>query len=667
MLEIHSDMPIDTKYYETAIGVNGTSVYLDYIKYCCAMEYLGALKDTAFENASCELAFASSGSYRTACKPALIDVLLGYLGVSEKMLPRGKKGDFNASEEVLNKILNTKRDRKTGLIFPQYQTLYEVINSYLEYSSAEHTHNLVKSKIGQGRSNKRFFIDTDLKSVKGTRLVECFFSYSRGITGRYYTNNDNIQQYPYAVLPSICAPEDYVLVWSDFDQIDFRVLCNLVLLKGDPKFKEIFSACADKYEAIARLVSYSKGESFDYDKFVENRPAIKRAVLSRSYGAGSETMISYGFKSFDDALALDSFFNNHPEYKRFYDSLINLIDTESEIVLDNYFGERMRLVVTQEDREFKGRKKRLLDQALNYPIQSTTNAIVMHWVNTIVKRFRDLGFQEDKFRVYMIRHDEGVFLMHKDCMNYSWIFKDVSEVSLDDWDVLSVSPEFGYYYKEASKSLTEQYEKSIEKNKDRIEPFRQGSKRHEFNLVKEKLHVYCYNCQANYAFLMSEFCTEPTEFRQDFCYLIERAKKFKENPQKFSEAMQILNDSALKVIEELTTLREDDPLFEELSMIEVMHKTGFDLARVREICERYLKYKGLYFFRYKGDCYCMKSDDFKEFLKQEDVCYVTCHNLGFKGYTDNPTNISFRTNLGEKEIMQNIKQIESTLGENGHD
>ena len=63
----------------------------------------------------------------------------------------------------------------------------------------------------------------------------------------------------------------------------------------------------------------------------------------------------------------------------------------------------------------------------------------------------------------------------------------------------------------------------------------------------------------------------------------------------------------------------------------------------------------------------MKSDDFKEFLKQEDVCYVTCHNLGFKGYTDNPTNISFRTNLGEKEIMQNIKQIESTLGENGHD
>ncbi len=661
MLEIHSDMPVDSRYYEMAIGASGTSIYLDYIKYINATEVLGALKDTAFENASNELAFASSGSYPTACKPALIDVLIGHLGVSESSFPKGKKGDFNASEEVLTKILNSRRDRKTGLIFHQFEELYEVIQSYLEYSSAEHIHNLVKSKVGLGRSNRRFFVDTELKSHEGNRLVECFFSYSKGVTGRYYTNNDNIQQYPYAVLPAICAPEDYVLVWSDFDQIDFRVLCNLLLLKGDPKFKEIFSSCDDKYEAIARLVAYSKGEPFNYENFVVNRPAIKRAVLSRSYGGGSETMISYGFKSFDDALALDSFFNNHPEYKRFYDSLVCLIETEQEVVLDNYFGERMRLVVTQEDRNSKGRKRRLLDQALNYPIQSTTNAIVMQWVNTIVKRFRELGFQEDLFRVYMIRHDEGVFLMHKKCMEYSWIFEDVSEIALDDWDILSVKPEFGYYYKEPSKVLTAQYNESVKRNESRIKPFSQGSRGREFNLVKEKLFVYCYNCQANYAFLMSMFCTEPTEFRQSFVSLIERAGSFKGDSEKFAEAMKILNDSASEVIKELTTLREEDPLYEELNLGEVIRKSGFDLSRIREICERFLKYKGKYFFRFKGKSYCLESEEFKSFLVENDVCYVTCYNLGFRGYTDQPTNITFQTTLGETELMQNLASIEEAL------
>lgn len=661
MLQINSKDPIDIPYYEEAIGVNGTKIYIDVERYRNATEFLGALKDTAFENASCELAFASSGSYKTASKVALIDVITGYLGVDEDKLPRSKKGDRNASADALNKILNSKRDRNTGLVYPQYRLLYEVINSYLAYSSAETISNSTKNKIGLGKTRKQFFLSTDLKSHIGNRVVECPFFYERRITGRYYTQQDNIQGYPHEVLPSICAPEDYVLVWSDFDQIDFRVLCNLIMLKGDPKFKEIFSAYDDKYEAMARLVSYSRGEEFDYDKFKDNRKAIKRAVLSRSYGAGSETMLSYGFKSFEDALALDNFFKNHKEYKKFHDSIENLIETEPVLVIDNYFGERMSLLVTQEDKEYKGRKKRLLDQALNFPIQSTTNGIVMNWVNHIVKSFRDLGFDEEMFRVYMIRHDEGVFLMHKSCMQYSWIFANASEIALDDWDVLSLKPSFGYYYQEADPELTKLYEKSVEEHKACITPFIQGSKGNDIELVKGKLIVYAYNCQATYAFLMSMFCTENTEFRQNYVNLIQRVQEFRTDPVKFNEAKRLLNESATQTVKELSTLREDDMLFEELNMTELMKKTGFNLERIREICSRFLDYKDCYYFRYKGGSYCLKGAEFKQFLADNDVCYVSCYNLGYTGFTDSPSNITFRNNLSEEIIMQNINEIESDL------
>lgn len=138
---------------------------------------------------------------------------------------------------------------------------------------------------------------------------------------------------------------------------------------------------------------------------------------------------------------LDKYFKTNNRYQSWYNSVINIITTQDKGEVYTYFGNVCRFTLTDLT---TGEQK--ADRLLNAPVQSTSNDIVMHMVNKTVRDFRNLGIGPDKFRVYMVRHDEPIFMMHRSCLKYLNVIKRNTVIQVDDWGPITMSLEVGKYY-----------------------------------------------------------------------------------------------------------------------------------------------------------------------------------------------------------------------------
>lgn len=458
MLRISSkDYTIDRQLFEETIGVDGFDMYIDMQKYILLEAEVAARFYTAEVLLEERIRFITYGKYNSVNTTSVSTILEDYFNLETlgllKRTTRGISLDMTKVIQPLREHCKKyMRDR------PLYYTMIlEFCNLYIDYSKLKQFSETLRAK-------KKLIMETDLTDNFGNKLSKISSLYIRQSTGRYYTNSDNLQGWNLDSVNTFTAPKDYFFVWADFDQIDLRVAANLVLFNGHPEVIEQFDRTADKYEAIARIMSQKMERPFDEQKFKVNRKAYKTAILARLYGASKFTLMNDGFTDIHEIDMLDSYYRQHEYYQQYVSRFEKAIAFNAAVMVEDYFGYTREIAIPQNEKA----RSRVLEQCLNTPIQSTSNDIVMLWVNELTKAFRESGFGWDKFRVALLRHDEGLFLVHKDCIPYLWIFELCSSIFIDSWSELTVKPKFGYNYKVIDEKLTALYDNSVQDNLDNI-------------------------------------------------------------------------------------------------------------------------------------------------------------------------------------------------------
>lgn len=449
MLNLSGDMLPDLELYKDNLSADKT-VYFDQIKSLHMLKYDKQVLATLEAGLLDYIRTKSGNRIMTLKRDDIIDFLIKYERVPEgRMLVRDSKGTRISLDR--KKVINPLEEAGYAPGF-----MYWYI-PYVEYKSA--TQNF-ESFINRASRSAHL-------SAEGFPLVECSYFLSIASTGRLYYKDENIQAIPKRYLSAMTVPADYFLVWGDFAQIDLRVAFHLYL-RGNPKYDEIFRKYDDKYEAVARIIHLVLGQEFNPEQFKKDRNSYKVSVLSRLYDASIDTMLRSN-PNVEFVKFLDRFFKEHQYYQKAVRDLKEIIENGVQLEMRDYFGYENTIAIENQDENFK--------EAINFPVQSTSNSIVVHLVNSIVRRFREAGFNEDKFRVYLIRHDEPIFMVHKDCAHYLHILKDYSKVQVDDWDELLVDPYFGFSYGEVDNDLMMLYEQVSDIYKGQMTPRKIGEKR----------------------------------------------------------------------------------------------------------------------------------------------------------------------------------------------
>lgn len=447
----HNDKP-DSLEYLNNLSVD-KRVFFDIEAVKRAMGYESALADTCgkiagevFEECngmgSLGITILSSIGSTDKSKNAIIEYL---------------RREVGESREYMIQVYDKKKRKnrfsldKKNVLLPLLESGYAVnfIQEYLTYREHLAAYNQMRSKV------RTMFKPTGVDGIESLG-----YNWTRSITGRLYTKDDNIQNIKKLYLDCMRSEnDDYVLVWGDLDQIDLRI-AYYTLLSESKDDDVIFKQCDDKYEAIARIIDRKLGRQFNIDNFKENRQKYKRAILSKCYGqTSSSTMNTISDKDFVDTL--ENYLDSNNRYSSWKNKVWNSVNNDF-IDVYTYFGEHLRINLT----DCKTKDQRV-DRILNAPIQSSTNNVVMHIVNNTVRRAREIGFGSDKFRVYMIRHDEPIYMIHKSALSFLKVIKNYTAIQVDDWGPLTMSINVGTYYTKSENDLYEEYLGGVDVMSDR--------------------------------------------------------------------------------------------------------------------------------------------------------------------------------------------------------
>lgn len=381
----------------------------------------------------------SGGNLASLSRDSIYLYLTRYEGCPDRFFRTNKSTGFSLD---MKRVL-------TPLLMNGYAE--EFLNVYTEYKS-------VKSKCSNISSIIAACNDPFLVKQDGTELYQLLYSVNQQTNLRYnYKNFDIISQIPKEYTNAITVEDDYLLAWGDFAQSDLRIAYNLLLRNKDNY--EIMYNTEDKYEGIARLIAKANGEDFDYETFKANRSLYKVYVLETIYGTrGSSIQSTRNFIQ-----SLSKYLDGCEKYNEYVRRIDNTIAMNLPVVTKGYFG------FEQAAPSNLYRPVDIRNFALNSPIQTGTSEIMILTVNSIIDRFRQLGYGPEDVSVYMVRHDEPVFRISKRALKDAWIFKNASEIYVDDWIPLKLDFKYGYYYGEEDEELSKAVDYSIALNEHKIE------------------------------------------------------------------------------------------------------------------------------------------------------------------------------------------------------
>lgn len=601
---------LDVEYFEKSINKDGFDVYVNNLMYTSILCDTEARFYTVQMLLIEKMQFLSQGAITGINSTSVASILKDYLLLEESGLLTTKSRKISLDMTKVILPLVTWCREQMGRNPVRYSNAVEFCNLYIEYSKLK---NLTESM----NAEMKFFMKTDKVDNSGMTIVKTSSLYDKRSTGRYYTNNRNLQGWSKETLSTLTAPKDYYLVWADFDQIDLRVAANLILFNGHPEVIEQFDKTSDKYEAIARIMANKLNIPFDLDKFKVNRKGYKTAVLARLYGANQRTL-KRSLEDWQERSTLDNYYKTHEYYQKYVNTFNTAIGFDGDVVIEDYFGFTRRI-----DAHSSRNKDRILEQCLNTPIQSTSNDIVMLWINEITKRFRELGFNSDKFTVYLVRHDEGIFLLHKDTLPYLWIFKECSKIFIDSWSELTVEPKLGFNYKIVNDNLTKEYEKSVNDNTGLITKVKGiMDKNHNWEPCKKTIEVYSY------------VPMNPLDFA---CYILKYDPEWSVELQILKEKIENKKPDAYKFA--CDTVRE--------------YKTTGKRRDVLEYINFYNKYFNFFLIKFDTDKYQrVDRTDFIKYLNENNIGYVYVHNALVTSYQQvGDIQLKYDTDIPYKDLV----------------
>lgn len=132
---------------------------------------------------------------------------------------------------------------------------------------------------------KGTYVDALPGLVKKDKRVHGSFNQLSTVTGRFSSNNPNLQNLPPRARKLIIAPEGFLLLGSDFSQIEPRVLAHM---SGDRHFQEPYLLGQDLYATLAsRVFKVPIGECGDGSIW---RKKMKVGLLAVMYGTSMWTL-----------------------------------------------------------------------------------------------------------------------------------------------------------------------------------------------------------------------------------------------------------------------------------------------------------------------------------------------------------------------------------------
>lgn len=325
----------------------------------------------------------------------------------------------------------------------------EFLDAYLAYKTYKARNNKLSKLCDR-------LVETTGKSIDGSVLYHLDFTATEQVNQRFNYNNYDIITIPKTDNNAIAAENGYILAWGDFPQSDLNFAYNL-LIKEEYNSK-IMSKCKDKYEGIGRILADFYKEEFDYEQFLKERPIYKQNTLATVYGAKSD----FNEQSDKFIKKFGKYLNHCPRYAEFKSRLEDAYMLGNSITVTSYFGHPEISLVGNRSKE------EIVNFCLNSPMQSSTSAIMILTVNSILDKFYELGYTSEDIRVYYCRHDEPIFYMKASVMKDAWVFKEFNQILVDNWNPIELNFEFGIRYKQNDKSLQKYYENICELNEDKI-------------------------------------------------------------------------------------------------------------------------------------------------------------------------------------------------------
>lgn len=182
------------------------------------------------------------------------------------------------------------------------------------------------------------------------------FNQSSTATGRFASNNPNLQNLPYDARKLIVAPKGKVIIGIDYSQIEPRVLSHMA---SDDKLKDPYITGKDLYSSLASTV---------FDKPIEEcgdgskwRKLSKVVLLATMYGTSTYTLSKQvGISEEDAQKVIDDFYNSYEDVAKFINDMHDKADTEGFV--ETMFGRKRRFIGhKQVAKRFKAIDKKVKD------------------------------------------------------------------------------------------------------------------------------------------------------------------------------------------------------------------------------------------------------------------------------------------------------------------
>lgn len=487
MLSIQSPCTPDFDQYEENIGASGSRVFVDYGKYVQAITKFIAMRDTAEYECTQLIKLISLNRYTAINRDSLIGCLVDFCGLDQKDFRKKTMDGYVMSIDQAKVLgpLHERLESAAANAHEGYEMALRLLDSYLNYTE-------YKTLVNNSSAKLKIFKDAEQPGWFGP-LKYVNFCYERKRTGRYYTNSDNIQNWNLNMVTSLTCPKGYVLFWCDFDQIDFRVAYNTMLREPGSKYDEVYNADAeDKYRAMFRIMNMAEQQEADLELFKSYRKGYKKAILSAIYNAALNSLAA-DIHNRELATQLKHYIDTNPGYAEFRRVLNRVINFGIEVPVRDYFGVSRTIPIPSNTNHYE--LNTAVSQCCNTPIQSTSNSIMMLWLEAVLSRYQSLGYERGvDIQSYLIRHDECVFMLStKLIQNHFWVMEDYMTIGIDDWGTLSLSPSAGLYYDVEQEEFMELYRRQVEEHKQELTPRTVFSPRKDtYRPVSDVIDVFTY-------------------------------------------------------------------------------------------------------------------------------------------------------------------------------
>lgn len=444
MLNIKSSDGVDLDLYEKIINTN-TSVYIDIEGLNSQLAYDNEMVRTTYNRLIEYLFFASEESCRYIDKNVIVSYLTIFEHVPKSMF---EIYDYNSRQ---TKISIDQAKVLKPLLAKGYAT--EFLSLYFAHTSYKSSYNNTKSMLN-------YCTPSDEVDRFGKPLVKLNFQYEKRSTGRLYANSYSVQTIPLKYVKYITVPKGRFLMWGDLTQVDLRVAWNIYL--KDAESDKIYKRYQDKYEAFARIMNLALDKTFDLDEFLARRKLYKKLTLERCYDSNLQALIrDSGDPEFSKSM--DTYYLNNVSYQKALNGIKKSIMSFPKFNTVDYFGKERPI-------DSSLNMSRKTKQAINTPVQSTSNDIVASQVIALYNLLDALNIPRDYVIPYMLRHDEMAYSLDERFKEYLWVFKDLSDIYVDDWDVIRMDMEFGYNYQVPDDELLSDYNTCVNMNLDKLTP-----------------------------------------------------------------------------------------------------------------------------------------------------------------------------------------------------